>query len=91
MQKVKTDLTPSHLSTFMNEGGQLRGRKLTSFTAMALRGRPRLFSAAAAAPSTRSACCKSCLLYQDRKKCPYSEFQLPPSLTKKPVSHAAEL
>ena len=51
---------------------------------------PGLFSASYAAANTRSACCSSELLYQDRKKSPYSVSQLPPEL-KKAVSHAGEL
>jgi hypothetical protein len=42
----------------------------TSLVASALRGRPRLFSAAAAACRTRSACCSSAPEYQERKKWP---------------------
>ena len=56
----------------------------------ALLALPGLFSASYAAASTRSACCSSKLLYQDRKKSPYSVSQLPPEL-KNAVSHAGEL
>ena len=35
--------------------------------------------------------CHAPATHQDRKKRPYSLSQLPPSLTKKPVSHALEL
>ena len=64
---------------------------LTLRTLVARFALPLLFSASDAAARTRSACCSSKLLYQDRKKCPYSVSQLPPELTKKFVSHAGEL
>ena len=45
---------------------------------LGLAGLPLLRSAAAAAPSSRSACFSSRPLYQDRKNRPYSLSQLPP-------------
>lgn len=50
----------------------------TSIARLSSRGRPGLFSASAAAPSTASAWRTSRPEYQDRKKCPYSVCQLPP-------------
>lgn len=58
----------------------------TSLKALNTRGRPCLLSDCCAAVRIRSACLTRSPLYHDRKKWPYGVLQLPPWLTKKPVS-----
>lgn len=50
----------------------------TSTALLSMRDLPGLLSTSAAAPSTLSAWRTSSPLYHDKKKCPYSERQLPP-------------